>query len=175
MKKTLLIIALALGATATCTAQIAADYLGEYQTSLDLESLKSAPADTAASGLTFSLTYTSTPSSDNASSQQTTQALAEEIVNQLAAKGFTLQSATASMQTTAYGNLTLKANALENANPLTKQTEVLYEWADSDVTPIEGGLRIRAANGATFTLESLTATTLRIPELHLILTAQNKQ
>lgn len=176
-KQALLLSLLLLVGAASCNAQIAANCRGTYKASLDAEGLLSslAAAPTDSNLVTsYTVTHTGTPG-DGTDFVKETQSKILEIIDAASSKGFALHSADLSLQTHAYDIITLKANSLENANPMTKQTEVLYQWRDSDVTPIaNGGYRIQAADGSTLTLERLSPTTLRIPELHLILTAQSK-
>lgn len=175
MKKVFFLLSLVLLGAVSCTAQLPAEYRGEYKASLDSEGLLASLSDTTSDKhtiTTYTVTRTSN-SSDGSDFQQEAQRKAKEIIENYTAQGYTLASANSSMQTSAYDIITIKAHSIENANPLTKQTEVLYEWKDKDVTPLENGYRIQATNGTTFTLERINPTQVRILELHLILTSTN--
>ncbi|MCR5065519.1 MAG: hypothetical protein K6A67_07070 [Bacteroidales bacterium] len=173
MKKiTVALILLTLGAT-SCNGQIPTDYCGKYKVSLDTESLLASLAEkTAEDGTLSSVTVTRTDSLPSETEfLKSSQRKAQEILDSYTSKGFKLESSKMSMQTNTYDIITIKSNSIENANPMTKKTETLYEWKDSDISHIENGYRIKASDGSTVTLERINPTTIRIPEMYLILSS----
>jgi hypothetical protein len=113
-------------------------------------------------------------SPDVAEFQKEAQRKAQELIDSYTSKGYILDSSSMSMKTKAYGIITIKRNSIENENPMTKKTEVLYRWKDSDVSCLESGYSIKTYEGTTITLERINATDIRIPELYLILSTKLK-
>jgi hypothetical protein len=175
MKNITIIIALLIGFT-SCNAQIPTDYLGKYKASLDSKNLLATLADPASDTSTASSVTVKriNGSPDVAEFQKEAQRKAQELIDSYTSKGYILDSSSMSMKTKAYGIITIKRNSIENENPMTKKTEVLYRWKDSDVSCLESGYSIKTYEGTTITLERINATDIRIPELYLILSTKLK-
>lgn len=172
---TVALILLTLGAT-SCNGQIPTDYCGKYRVSLDTESLLTSLAEkTAEDGTLSSVTVTRTDSLPSETEfLKSSQRKAQELIDSYTSKGYILDSSSMSMKTKAYGIITIKRNSIENENPMTKKTEVLYRWKDSDVSCLESGYSIKTYEGTTITLERINATDIHIPELYLILSSKLK-
>lgn len=171
MTKIVCFACLVLLSATTCTAQVSKDYCGEYKSSLDYKKLLASLTDTTSTKRTFSattVTYASNPTT-GVDFQKEVQQKTEEILDSHIPKGYQVDSSSMSKQTNAYGIITIKGNSIENANPMTKKTEVLYEWKNQDVSTVENGYQIKTASGEVITLERI-GQTVRIPELYLILT-----
>lgn len=175
--KTVIIIALLFGLT-SCNAQIQipTDYCGKYKASLDSKKLLKTLADPISDTSTASSVTVKriNGSPDVAEFQKEAQRKAQELIDSYTSKGYILDSSSMSMKTKAYGIITIKRNSIENENPMTKKTEVLYRWKDSDVSCLESGYSIKTYEGTTITLERINATDIRIPELYLILSSKLK-
>lgn len=170
-----IIIALLFGLT-SCNAQIPTDYLGKYKASLDSKKLLETFADPISDTSTASSVTVKriNGSPDVAEFQKEAQRKAQELIDSYTSKGYILDSSSMSMKTKAYGIITIKRNSIENENPMTKKTEVLYRWKDRDVSCLESGYSIKTYEGTTITLERINATDIRIPELYLILSSKLK-